>query len=105
MVIDIGNSRTTALLIEDNTNFNQVRHLELIDYTNPVNIGNEGASIRSYSEPFDMRLAFRKVDFGDFGIKDSKQFVYPSLVRLGQEANQLIHLSTNNIEDDESLST
>ena len=105
MVIDIGNSRTTALLIEDNTNFNQVRHLELIDYTNPVNIDNDGAFIRSYSEPFDMRLAFRKVDFGDFGIKDSKQFVYPSLVRLGQEANQLIHLSTNNIEDDESLST
>ena len=34
MVIDIGNSRTTALLIEDNTNFNQVRQLELIDYTN-----------------------------------------------------------------------
>ena len=24
MVIDIGNSRTTALLVEDNTNFNQV---------------------------------------------------------------------------------
>ena len=36
MVVDIGNSRTTALLIEDNTNFNQVRQLELIDYTNLV---------------------------------------------------------------------
>ena len=29
MVIDIGNSRTTALLIEDNSNFNQVRKLSL----------------------------------------------------------------------------
>ena len=105
MVVDIGNSRTTALLIEDNTNFNQVRHLELIDYTNTLKQEDDSVSIRSYSEPFDMRLAFRKVDFGDFGIKDSKQFVYPSLIRLGQEANNLIHLTTNNVEDDETLST
>lgn len=105
MVIDIGNSRTTALLIEDNTNFNQVRQLELIDYSDTVKYDTNGISIRSYVEPFDMRLAFRKVDFGNFGIKDSKQFVYPSLVRLGEEANNLIHLATNNIEDEESLST
>ena len=52
-----------------------------------------------------MRLAFRKVDFGSFGIKDSKQFVHPSLVRLGQEANTLIHLATNTADDMESLST
>lgn len=45
-----------------------------------------------------------KVDFGDFGIKDSKQFVYPSLVRLGQEANSLIHLATNSADEVESLS-
>lgn len=105
MVIDVGNSRTTALLIEDNTSFNQVRQLELIDYSNTITHDKAGVSIRSYSEPFDMRLAFRKVNFGNFGIKDSKQFVYPSLVRLGQEANYLIHLATNNIDDEESLST
>ena len=105
MVIDIGNSRTTALLIEDNTNFNQVRQLELIDYSDTIKYDENDISIRSYAEPFDMRLAFRKVDFGNFGIKDSKQFVYPSLVRLGEEANHLIHLATKNIEDEESLST
>lgn len=61
MVIDIGNSRTTALLIEDNSNFNQVRKLELVDYTNLVVAGNNGLKINRHSEPFDMRLAFRKV--------------------------------------------
>ena len=61
MVIDIGNSRTTALLIEDNSNFNQVRPLSLVDLTNPIHSTEDGASIRSYNEPFDMRLAFRKV--------------------------------------------
>lgn len=105
MVIDIGNSRTTALLIEDNSTFNQVRPLKLIDYTNTL-ISNESTPIiRSYEEPFDMRLAFRRVDFGEFGLNDSKQFVYPSLIRLGQEANVLIHKATTQESRLESLST
>lgn len=105
MVVDIGNSRTTALLIEDNTNFNQVRQLELVDYTNLVKEVNGSYVIKKYDTPFDMRLAFRKVDFGNFGINNSRQFIYPSLVRLGQEANHLIHLATNSADDIESLST
>lgn len=105
MVVDIGNSRTTALLIEDNTNFNQVRQLELIDYTNLIKEAGDTLLVNRHNEPFDMRLAFRKVDFGHFGIKDSKQFVYPSLIRLGQEANTLIHLATNSADEVESLST
>jgi virulence factor srfB len=105
MVVDIGNSRTTALLIEDNTNFNQVRQLELIDYTNLIKEAGDTLLVNRHNEPFDMRLAFRKVDFGNFGIKDSKQFVYPSLIRLGQEANTLIHLATNSADEVESLST
>lgn len=105
MVVDIGNSRTTALLIEDNSNFNQVRQLELTDYTDLIKETNEGVIVNKYTDPFDMRLAFRKVNFGDFGMKDSKQFVYPSLVRLGTEANKLIHTATNGTDEMESLST
>lgn len=105
MVIDIGNSRTTALLIEDNSNFNQVRPLSLVDLTNPISSAEDEVSIRSYDEPFDMRLAFRKVCFGDFGHVDSRQFVYPSLVRLGQEANVLIHRASNIESRIDSLST
>ncbi len=105
MVIDIGNSRTTALLIEDNTSFNQVRHLELTDYTSFLSETNSGLHVNKHNEPFDMRVVFRKVDFGSFGIKDSRQFVYPSLVRLGSEANTLVHNASNNNEDSESLSS
>lgn len=105
MVIDIGNSRTTALLIEDNSNFNQVRPLSLVDLTNPIYSTEDSVSIRYYDEPFDMRLAFRKVCFGDFGHVDSRQFVYPSLVRLGQEANTLIHRASNIENRIDSLST
>ena len=105
MVIDIGNSRTTALLIEDNSNFNQVKPLELIDFTDLVLSDEEGPKLHSYNEPFDMRLAFRKVDFGSFGIADSKQFIYPSFVRLGSEANSLIHKATNSTSEDGALST
>lgn len=105
MVIDIGNSRTTALLIEDNSNFNQVRKLSLVDYTDILGLSQGKSFIRSYSEPFDMRLAFRRVDFGSFGIKDSKQFIYPSFVRLGQEANSLIHKACNSGSEQETLST
>lgn len=107
MVIDIGNSRTTALLIEDNTNFNQVFPLTLVDYTDMIIDGDQEtpSRIRSYNEPFDMRLAFRRVDFGSFGIEDSKQFVYPSFIRLGQEANTLIHKASNEHSDQETIST
>lgn len=105
MVVDIGNSRTTALLIENNANFNQVRQLELIDYTNLVKETNSGVVVNKHNDPFDMRLAFRRVTFGDFGIRDSRQFVYPSLLRLGQEANELIHLAENDMDVTETLST
>lgn len=105
MVIDIGNSRTTALLIEDNSNFNQVRPLSLIDFTDMLSEVNDEVAIHTYDEPFDMRLAFRKVNFGSFGPQDSRQFVYPSLVRLGHEANNLIHRATNMDDRIDSLST
>ena len=52
-----------------------------------------------------MRLAFRKVEFGNFGIQGSKQFVYPSFVRLGKEANYLIHKATEIDGSQEKLST
>lgn len=105
MVVDIGNSRTTALLIEDNASFNQVRKLELTDFTDLVKKVGDTVEVNRHNMPFDMRLVFRKVDFGNFGIKDSMQFVYPSLVRLGVEANTLIHKANSDAADLESLST
>lgn len=105
MVIDIGNSRTTALLIEDNSSFNQVRPLQLVDLTDLITDTDDGKEIKVYNEPFDMRLAFRKADFGNFGSKDSRQFVYPSLVRLGNEAARLIHHAASDDTTIDALST
>lgn len=106
MVVDIGNSRTTALLVEDNATFNQVNRLWLTDYTNILRPSADGtAEIGGSSDPFDMRLAFRRVSFGDFGIEGSRQFVYPSFVRLGKEANCLIHRASEGDEHETRLST
>lgn len=96
MFIDIGNSRTTALLVEDpqNGDFTKVPLLSLTDFTNAVVDTPDGPRLHRFTEPFDMRLVFRKADFGDFGPRDSHQFVYPSLVRLGKEAENLMHAAS-----------
>jgi hypothetical protein len=90
LVIDIGNSRTCAVLFDEG-DFTKVRPLELQDFSSPVKDGK----LNKHEQSFDMRLAFRKADFGKFGIENSNQFVFPSLIRLGEEANQLIHKATN----------
>ena len=96
MFIDIGNSRTTALLVEDpqNGDFTKVPLLSLTDLTDSIKETADGPQVRRNTEPFDMRLVFRKADFGNFGPRDSHQFVYPSLVRLGKEAENLIHAAS-----------
>jgi hypothetical protein len=81
VVLDIGNSRTCGLLFED-SDFTKVKMLELQDYTN---LG------RAYSDPFDMRLAFRKPDFGEIGPEYNTQFTVPSILRVGEEASWLIY--------------
>lgn len=100
LVIDIGNSRTCAVLF-DNSDFTKVSPLELQDFTVPVSEGK----LNKYRDSFDMRLAFREADFGGNFIINSRQFVYPSMVRLGKEANQLIHESTNMNTGAEKTST
>ncbi len=95
MVIDIGNSKTSAVLFDEG-DFTKVRPLVLQDFSNPV---------MKYSEPFDMRLAFHKAKFGNFGIIDSKQFVYPSFVRLGKEGNSLLYNAINENTGQEKVTT
>jgi hypothetical protein len=90
LVVDMGNSRTCAILF-DNHDFTKVEHLGLHSFTNPIVEGK----ININDTPFDMRLAFHEADFGVETLIGSKQFVYPSLVRLGTEANELIHAATN----------
>lgn len=101
LVVDIGNSRTCAVLF-DNGDFTKMSPLVLHDFTTPVFNGQ----LNKYHDSFDMRLAFREADFGGrFGIENSQQFIYPSMVRLGQEANRLIHKATNMNTGAEKTST
>jgi hypothetical protein len=90
LVIDMGNSRTCAVLF-DNHDFTKVETLGLHNLSNPV----ENGKINIHNNPFDMRLAFRDADFGVDTLKGSKQFVFPSAVRLGIEANELINKAIN----------
>ncbi len=101
LVVDIGNSRTCAVLF-DNSDFTRLSPLVLQDFTTPVLNG----SLNKHADSFDMRLAFREVDFGGkFGLINSRQFVFPSMIRLGKEANKLIHKATNMNKGAEKTST
>lgn len=92
LVVDIGNSRTCAVLF-DGSDFTKCTPLELQNFSDPV---KDDWQLNKYRDSFDMRLAFRAADFGgDFGLANSHQFVYPSFIRLGKEASQLIHKAAN----------
>ena len=106
LVIDIGNSRTCVVLIDqvsanDSEKFKNSSLLELQNFSNPIIKGELNKS----RESFDMRLAFSQADFGNFTIVESRQFIFPSMVRLGKEANQLIHNATEFNAASEKITT
>lgn len=104
MIIDIGNSRTSALLFENNhfsQDFTKVDPLKLQNYTHLL---LPNGKLNREEDTFDMRLAFRKVSFGH-NIIGSNQFVWPSIIRLGREANFLNHEATALNLGQETLST
>lgn len=78
-VLDIGNSRTCGLLFEQ-SDFTRVDMLHLRDYSEPWIV---------HKDPFDMRLVFRRADFGDMEVRDV--FELPSVLRVGKEASKLIY--------------
>lgn len=108
MVIDIGNSRTAAVLFELNNtlternDFSQVTLLKLQNFLQPLNL--DGSLNRS-QESFDMRIAFQPIDFGKDIYRRSGQFVWPSMVRLGQEAQLLTNYTINLAEGNQGYCT
>ena len=83
MSIDIGNSRTCAVLFE-NGDFTKARMLRLRDMSEPW---------RTYENAFDMRVVFRRTDYGGDLTQDKSLFQWRSLVRLGEEAKHLVYKS------------
>lgn len=81
--VDIGNSRTCCVLFE-NGDFTKARMLRLRDLSEPW---------RAYSDAFDMRIVFRRADFGGDLTQGNDLFRWPSLVRVGEEAKHLVYRS------------
>jgi hypothetical protein len=92
LVLDIGNANTCGLLFEspdsgESFKFDKVQKLNLTKLNNPA---------ISFDKPFDMRLVFSKANFGNIQIpQHQKAFQWPSFVRIGEEAKELISTSSN----------
>lgn len=93
LVLDIGNSRTTGILVETrtqrSTNLNDSYLLQLRDLDRPEYV---------YMEPFETRVEFSEADFGDDNLsrrsgRNTPAFVWPSPVRIGPEAARLSTLA------------
>lgn len=89
LVLDIGNSRTTGILIETRaqsiTNLNDSYLLQLRDMDQPEHV---------YTEPFETRIEFSEISFGNDALsrrsgRRTPAFVWPSPVRIGPEAGRL----------------
>lgn len=102
MVINLGNAKTTALLVE-NGDLNSVVPLQLMDFSNPVKSNDESVELQKNDDSFDMRMVFRTELFGNCGPNKSRQFVYPSFVRLGKESQELMNASFARKENAASL--
>ena len=88
LVLDIGNSRTCGILFERGE-FTKGKMLELRNLSKPW--------ILYENKTFDMRIVFRKADFGNDIVLDEDLFQWKSFVRIGEEARDLIYRS---IEDE-----
>ena len=89
LVLDIGNSRTTGILVETLpqriTNLNDSYLLELRDLSQPEHI---------YSDPFETRVEFVDAAFGNDALsrrsgRQTPAFAWPSAVRIGPESARL----------------
>jgi len=88
MVLDVGNSRTCGILIEDHPQDSNGMHtryeLELRDLSRPHLV---------YAEPFESRIEFAEATFGK--VNHSCQsgrgdaFLWPTIARVGHEAMRL----------------
>lgn len=95
LILDIGNSRSTGILVENQlsktTDLNDSYRLQLRDMSQPEQF---------YSEPFETRVEFSKVEFGSMAFskrsgRRSNAFTWVSPVRTGPEASRLAGIASN----------
>lgn len=88
MVLDVGNSRTCGILIEDHEQeqdgMKKRYELEIRDLSHPEHC---------YNEPFESRVEFAQAFFGKehFSVQSGRRdaFQWPTIVRVGKEAGRL----------------
>ncbi len=94
LVLDIGNSRTSGLLVEqkpdeDITDFSRVSQLSLRNLSSPQHI---------YKGLFESRVEFVNLEFGNSKLARlsgrNNAFAWPSFVRFGPEAVKLVQEDT-----------
>ncbi len=97
LVLDIGNSRTYGIIAEEplDESFSKTQPLHMCDL--------ETGEL--YNEPFDMHLAFHHELFGDVNPLESFQFKWPSILRLGKEAQRLIYKEEESQSNNENVTT
>ena len=95
LVLDIGNSRTFGLLVEEPDPNNPI---SLAD-SYPLVFRDLSSPDLEYSRPFESRLEFSKPNFGPehFSKASGRRvaFRWPCAVRIGHEAVRLSHKSSN----------
>jgi hypothetical protein len=101
LILDIGNANTCGLLFETPPGnrpfeFTSVKKLAITDLSDPTQV---------YNDPFSMRLTFVEPRFGNIEIPRHRCFQWPSLVRVGQEAETLINRHNLNIGRAKETST
>jgi len=101
LILDIGNANTCGILFETPPGnrpfeFTTVKKLAITDLTDPT---------RVYNDPFSMRITFVEPRFGEIEIPQHKCFKWPSLVRVGEEAETLINRHNMNIGRGKETST
>ncbi|MGX2948011.1 virulence factor SrfB [Frederiksenia canicola] len=88
MILDVGNSRTCGILIEDHEQeqdgMKKRYELEIRDLSHPEHC---------YNEPFESRVEFAQAFFGKehFSVQSGRRdaFQWPTIVRVGKEAGRL----------------
>jgi hypothetical protein len=89
LILDIGNSRTTGLLIEERDGEGEID----FSYSFPLEIRDLEFPFKVSKKPFPMRCEFRETKFGEFEIPNwEESFNWGSLVRVGDEADRLSRL-------------
>lgn len=97
LILDIGNTRTCGLLVEDGTSMSST---DTFPNSTPLAIRDLNAPENVYTGPFASRIQFQQANF-DFNFCSSLSsrldaFVWPSLARVGTEAANLEALKVGN---------